>query len=187
VNGSIVELTIVVALLSTIGGLAAPQTGSIIDASRARQAAGYVAGEFRLARQQAVARSASIGVVFDFLSGRWTFRVCVDGNGNGVRRTDISSGRDICQARGDLAALFPGIQVAVDGTIRGPDGDPPSPDPVHFGSSDVASFSPSGTCTAGTLFLRSARGIQFAVRIAGTTGRLRILRYDQGARTWREV
>jgi len=77
--------------------------------------------------------------------------------------------------------------VSVDGTIRGPDGDPPSSAPVRFGSSDIASFSPTGSCTAGSLFLRSPKGVQFAVRVAGVTGRLRLLRYDAPARVWREL
>jgi Tfp pilus assembly protein FimT len=188
VNGSIVDLTMGLALLSTIASLAVPHASAAVDANRARQAAEYAASQFRLARQQAVARSSSTGLVFDFLNGRWTYRVCTDGNANGVRRTDIGSGRDACPgATVDLEAMFPGIQVAVDSTLRGPDGDAPSPDPVRFGSSDLASFSPAGTCTAGSLFLRSAKGAQFVVRMSGVTGRLRIMRYDEGARAWKEA
>jgi hypothetical protein len=50
----------------------------------------------------------------------------------------------------------------------------------------MASCSPLGSCTAGTVFLRSERGLQWAIRVAGVTGRTRILRYDNGARTWRD-
>ena len=64
-------------------------------------------------------------------------------------------------------------------------GDPPDPNPVRFGSSDMVSCSPLGTCTSGSLFLRSAKGVQYAVRMAGVTGRLRILVYDTGTRAWR--
>ena len=137
-----------------------------------------MASRFRLARLEAVSQSRSIGLVFDQQGGRWTFRVCADGNGNGIRRAEIASGTDAClEGPHDLQAMFPGVQIAVDPTIRGPDGEPPSPDPVRFGTSNLASFSALGSCTAGTLFLRSPMGEQYAVRLAGATGRTRVLRY----------
>jgi hypothetical protein len=83
--------------------------------------------------------------------------------------------------------MFPGVRVAVDGSLRGPGGEPPSPDPVRFGASNIASFSSSGSCTAGSLFLRSSQNVQYAVRIAGVTGRTRILRYNPAAGTWDEM
>jgi type II secretory pathway pseudopilin PulG len=187
-GASVVEVVLVVALVFSLSGLAMPITATAIDSSRARQAAGFVAARLRYARQQAVTRSASTGLVFDLTGNRWTFRVCVDGNANGVRRTDMRGGTDTCvEGPIDLGALYPGVQVAVDATIRGPDGDPPSADPVRFGSSNLASFSASGGCTAGSLFLRSGKGVQYAVRVAGVTGRTRVLRYDPAARTWGEV
>ena len=187
-GASMVELLLVLTLMVSLTSMAVPATASAIDAGRARQAAAFAAARLRLAKQQAVARTASTGLVFDQVAGRWTFRICVDGNANGLRRAEIRSGRDRCpEGPIDLATLFPGVEIAVDGTIRGPDDDPPSSDPVRFGSSNLASFSPTGGCTAGTLFLRSAKGVQYAVRVAGVTGRTRVLHYDATARTWNEV
>jgi hypothetical protein len=85
-----------------------------------------------------------------------------------------------------FSALFPGVEIAVDPSLRGPAGEPPSPDPVRFGISDMASFSPNGSCTAGSLFLRTPRAQQYVVRMAGVNGRLRVFKYDLGARIWRE-
>jgi len=185
---SLGEVVCVMAITLVMASLAMPATAVAIDEGRARQAAAFAAGRLRDARQQAVSRTATTGLVFDQVAGRWVFRTCVDGNANGLRRADLRTGKDVCvEGPFDLATLFPGVSVAVDSGIRGPDGDPPSADPVKFSSSDIASFSPSGTCTAGSLFVRSAKGTQFAVRIAGVTGRLRVLRYDGPARTWREV
>jgi hypothetical protein len=128
-----------------------------------------------------------VGLVFDQLAGRWAFRVCSDGNGDGVRRADLAAGRDRC-AEGpyDLSQLFPGVGVSVDPELPGPDGDAGTSDPVRFGQSNIASFSASGTCTAGTLYMRSADGRQYAVRIS-STGRTRTLRYDAQRRKWEEV
>jgi type II secretory pathway pseudopilin PulG len=187
-GASLAEMVLALAIAVVLMSFAAPVTASVVDASRARHAATFAAVRLRFARQQAVARSASTGLVFDQVGTSWTISICMDGNGNGLRRADLRSGIDTCpEGPFDVATMFPGVQIAVDGTIRGPDGDAPSSDPVRFGSSNLASFSPTGTCTAGSLFLRSAKGVQYAVRIAGITGRLRILRYDAASRTWRET
>lgn len=187
-GASLIELLIVVAILLIAAGLALPTTAAAIDEGRVRQAAAFLAGRLRDAKQQAVTRTASTGLVFDLVDGRWTFRLCVDGNVNGLRRADLRANVDVCvDGPVDVAALFPGVSILVDNTIRGPDNDPPSSDPVRFGASNLASFSPSGGCTAGSLFVRSKKGAQYAVRVAGVTGRLRVLRYDAAARTWREL
>jgi len=185
---SLVELLIAVVVTLAICAIALPKTTAALDEGRARQAAAFVAGRLRDAKQQAVTRTASSGLAFDLSGGRWTFRLCIDRNGNGLRRADLNANKDTCvEGPVDVAVLFPGVNVAIDGTIRGPDGDAPSADPVRFGVSKLASFSPSGGCTAGSVFLRSAAGAQYAVRVAGVTGRLRVLRYDVPGRTWREL
>jgi type II secretory pathway pseudopilin PulG len=185
---SLVELLLVLLAATTIVSVALPVTSGSLDAGRARHAAGFVAARFRLARQQAAARTTVVSLVFDRVGSRWMVRVCGDGNGNGVRRSEITSGVDRCfDGPHDLEAMFPGVQVAVDSSIRGPSGEPPSPDAVRFGASDMASFSPSGSCTAGSLFLRSARSVQYAIRVAGVTGRTRILRYNVVSRSWDEL
>lgn len=186
-GASLIELLIVFVLIAVMAAMATPSTINAMDAGRARQAAGFLASRLRLAKQQAVLRTGSVGLVFDSVGGRWTFRVCVDGNGNGLRRSEIARGQDRCiEGPYDVTALYPGVTVAVDATLRGPDGEAGSPDAVRFGASDLASFSASGSCTAGSVFLRSPKGDQYVVRVAGTNGRLRILRYDRGSRAWRD-
>ena len=187
-GSSLVGVVLVLVMSVTLASLALPATSAALDEGKIRQAATFVATRLRDAKQQALGRTASTGLVFDLIGARWTFRVCVDGNGNGIRRSELKSGKDVCvEGPLDLAVLFPGVTVSIDSTIRGPDDDPPASDPVKFGSSDIASFSPFGSCTAGSLYLRSARGMQYAVRVAGGTGRTRILRYDAFSRTWRTV
>jgi prepilin-type N-terminal cleavage/methylation domain-containing protein len=185
---SLPELVLALAIVSIVTGLAIPATAAAIDAGRAWQAASFAASRFRLSRQQAALRTTSVGIVFDAIDGHWVMRVCTDGNRNGLRRSEVQDGTDRCpDGPHDLETLFPGVRVAVDEALAGPDGEPGSADAVRFGQSDIASFSPAGSGTAGSLFLRSVRGVQYAVRIAGVTGRTRILRYDGGAGVWREV
>jgi type II secretory pathway pseudopilin PulG len=184
---SLIELLMALTIALIATGLSLPVTLAARDDGRARQAAAFAAGDLRGAKEEAVRRNAAVGFVFSLDGSRWVYRRCIDGNGNGVRHVDVASGKDHCLEITDLATTFPGVQVAVDPGIPGPDGDPSSVDPVRFGTSDIASFSPDGGCTAGTLFLRSANGTQYAIRIAGVTGRLRVLRYNPGTHLWSET
>jgi type II secretory pathway pseudopilin PulG len=184
---SLVELIVAMGVIVAVAGIATPLTAKAVDASRARQGAGLLAARIRAAKLDAVSRAASVALVFDLVGPRWTFRVCADGNGNGVRRSELSTTDRCLEGPFDIQALFPGVQIAVDATIRGPDGEPGSSDAVRFGKSDLVSCSATGGCTSGSVFLRSSLGDQYLVRVAGVTGRTRILQYDGRSRTWREI
>ena len=185
---SLVEVTLALALTATVAAMSAPLLASSVDAGRARQAAQFLAAECRRARMEAVARSATSALVFAQAAGRWCVRRCVDGNGNGVRRADILAGRDECAAAAvDVGELFAGVALAIDPALPDPDNGAGSADAVRFGSSDIASFTPNGTATAGTVYVRSAGGAQYAVRVAGVTGRTRVLRFDPGRHEWLEA
>src|SRR5689334_13745619 len=115
---SLAEVVIGVAMIAILTTLAAPVTAHAIDEGRGRDAAGFVASRLRLARQQAVFQSTFVALVFERTAGRWTFRVCADGNGNGVRRAEVTSGIDGCnEGPYDVASMFPGVSVAVDDRV----------------------------------------------------------------------
>jgi prepilin-type N-terminal cleavage/methylation domain-containing protein len=184
---SLIELVVVLALAGSLFAITAPLTRTAIDAGRARHAAGFVASRFRQARHGAIARSASEAVVFDLVEGRWQLRVCLDGNGNGVRRADLPDIDECVDGPHDIGALYPQMQLAIDASTPDPSGQAGNEDPVRFGVSDIASFTPAGTATAGTVYLRSAQDVQYAVRVQGINGRTRILRFDPVAGVWREI
>jgi type II secretory pathway pseudopilin PulG len=180
-----IELVLVLVLVVSLALIAVPVAAQAIDTGRARHAAGFVTARLRLARMQAVHRTRFVAAVFREVGDRWTLTLCEDGNHNGMSSSEILAGIDPCfEGPYDIAEMFPGTDIAVEPTLTGPEGSPASDDPVRFGASNMTSFSPAGSCTAGTLFLRSRRGVQFAVRLNGVTGRTRILRYDPGAGNW---
>ena len=184
-GGTIVEVVAVMAVAVVLASLSVPLSATVVDSGRARLAAAFISSRFRLAKVEAINKGANVGVVFDQPTGAWTIRICRDGTGNGLRRAEIASGADPCfDGPHDTAVMFPGVRIAVDPTLIGPAGEPGNPDPVRFGTANIASFSPGGGCTAGSLFLRSARGQVYAVRIAGANGRLRVFRYDAGPGVW---
>ena len=71
-------------------------------------------------------------------------------------------------------------------TIRDPDGDRllPTASPIHFNRSAICSFSPFGESTPGTIYLTDRREELYAVRVYGTTAKVRTLRYDAPSQKW---
>ena len=184
---SLVELIVAIGFMVAIAVFAPPLTAKVVDAPGARQGAGLLAARIRAAKLEAVSRAASVAVVFDRVGARWTFRVCADGNGNGVRRAELATTDRCVDGPFEIGTLFPGVAVGVDAAIRGPDGEPGSADPVRFGQRDLVSCSASGGCTSGSVFSRSSLGDQYLVRVAGVTGRTRVLRYDARTRAWHDI
>jgi type II secretory pathway pseudopilin PulG len=179
------ELLLVLSLLVILATVAVPGSAQVIDAGRAREAAGFVASRLRQTRQEAVTKAHQIAAVFDLRQDRWVFSICEDGNHNGIRRAEITAMVDRCvEGPHDLEEKFPGTRVAVDPTLPGPEGSVASADPVRFGTSNIVSCSPAGSCTPGTVFIRSKLGAQYAIRVGAVTGRTRILRFETGRRAW---
>ena len=184
---SLIEVILALGIVSLTAAMSAPVLAGAADAGRAREAAQFLAAQCRSARMEAVARNTTASLVFDLISARWRFRRCIDGNGNGMRRAEITTGRDTCVASTEVGELFSGVRVDVATGLPDPDGGASTSGAVRFGSSDIASFSPAGTASAGTVYVRSDRGAQYAIRVAGTTGRVRVLLFDATSRSWSEM
>ena len=128
-----------------------------------------------MARTYAVTRSANVALRFNRTGSDATFQMFVDGNGNGVRNADINSGVDVPfdQPVG-LSDLFPDVAIAA------ANGD----DPIRIGSTNLLSFTPLGTATSGSIYIRGRDGLQLVLRVVGATGRTRLLRYDTTSNSW---
>jgi prepilin-type N-terminal cleavage/methylation domain-containing protein len=172
------ELLCVMALVVIIAGAAVPQILTSLDRSRGLIAARYLGSRLALARTQAVTRNASVALRFERGPKGISIAVYQDGNRNGVRTADIERQIDRrIEAPMRLFEQFPGVDIAL-----GPD--MPAEDPVQLGRTDILSFSPSGTATSGTIYVRSRDGTQWSVRVLGVTGRTRVLRYERRIRDW---
>src|SRR5205085_1385935 len=138
----------------------------------------YLAGRLAFARSQAVARAANVALLLTEDDGTFTSAMYVDGNGNGVRTRDIATGVDALIAPPvRLTDLFPHVLLSLS-------------DPAAAFSPDTSalmSFTPLGTASSRTLYLRGGDGSQYAVRVLGATGRTRVLRYVEATHAWIEV
>ncbi|HVG71261.1 MAG TPA: GspH/FimT family protein [Vicinamibacterales bacterium] len=173
-----IELVAVTAVITILGGATAARVLSSVDHSRGYAAARYLAGRMALARTQAVARSTAVGLRFTQESAGFTFAVFQDGNGNGIRTADIQSGVDRpSQPSTSLFEQFPGVDIGLSPQS-------PATSAVQLGQTNLLTFTPLGTATSGTIYVRDQRGTQWAVRVLGATGRIRVLRYDPRTGNW---
>ncbi len=174
---SLIEILCVTALITVLSAIAVPQSLAMVDRARASAAARYLASRMAMARSHAVMRSATVALRFDEDRTGITFRMFVDGNRNGVRAKDIAAGVDQpLDAPARLSDLFSGVAIAVSGEAGS--------DPLRIGSSNILSFAPLGTATSGSVYVRGRDGSQFAIRILGATGRVRVQRYQPHTGTW---
>ncbi len=188
-NGvSLLEVLFVVGLLVTLGGISVPLVLSSLDALHTRGAARYLSGRLNLARMEAVKRSVYVAVRVEGPETGYRYTFYADGNGNGVLTRDITGGIDRPIGLPErLGEKFPGVAFGILEGVTAIDGsDPlePGGDPIHFGRSDLLSFSPIGSATAGTLYLHGRRRHQMAVRVLGVTARVRILQFDFNTGRW---
>jgi type II secretory pathway pseudopilin PulG len=192
-NGiSLVEVCLALLLVGCLSVFVIPAVATWIDSARLAAAGGRVTLLFRQLRYRAIASAHCRGVIFDRDdSGVWVYRVVADGNDNGIRRAEVADGTDpLLAGPVSLPAVHGGVRFGIldtgpvpvlppgSGTI-----DDPS-DPIRFGGSDLASFTPRGTCSSGTVYLLSPRGRMRAVRLYGATGRIRVFDYIPARETW---
>ena len=185
---SLIELLFVISLTSTLAAIAVPISTATVDDFRARSAARHLAQQIARLRTEAVKRSAFVGLRFVATDGDYTYTTYLDGNANGIRTADITAGTDPRLSGPEMVAWnFPAVRFGLAPGVPDADNQPAtSPDGVRIGSARILSMSPNGSATPGTLYLTSAHGAQYAVRVLGATGRARVLKFDRTTNTWTE-
>jgi hypothetical protein len=187
---SLIELVFALGLMVTLAGITIPPTLAALDDFLAYGAVRYMSGRLHEARMTAVARNANTAMRFTKTEQSYAYAVYLDRNRNGVRSADISDGVDQqIQKEERLSDLFPGVEF---GAVPGlpsvePGSPPPGDDPVRFGSSNMAVFSALGASTPGSLYIRGRRDVQYAVRLFGQTGKIRVLKFNPRTRAWKPL
>jgi len=184
------ELLVVVAILGTVAALGIPRLLHWSASLRVQLAADECVVALRRARLLAISRSGRVGLKFRQQGGRYSYTLYQDGDGDGLLTSDIDSGVDprlspprmLAHMGGDVRFGFPADVVPSDPS------DPGRPldrldDPIRFNRSDIASFSPLGESTPGSLYI-AGRDHLVVVRLLGRTGKVRVLTYDRVADRW---
>jgi Tfp pilus assembly protein FimT len=173
---SLIEVLMMMVVMAILAGLAIPHSWRFVQEYRLRGASLYMRGLIRQVRALAASKNTYVGIVFDQVDGGPELAIHIDGNANGIRRSDIRSGIDKRIRRPmRLGDLFPGVRYG-----SPPRGASPQFPPLRIGRSKIVSFSPIGQSTSGTLFLSNEQGSIHAVVVLGATGRVRVARYING-------
>ena len=190
-NGySIVELLFTMSLTMTLGGMAIPPLLTSLDDYRTAGAARYMATRVQRTRMEAISRSANVAMQFSQTKTGFSYGMYVDGNGDGVRTEDIK--KTIDRPLGAIERLpdnFPDVDF---GVLPGlppvqSGGSPPGTDPIKLGTSNLLSFSALGTSSSGSVYIRGRGMAQYAIRVFGETGRVRVFKFDARLRQWKSL
>jgi prepilin-type N-terminal cleavage/methylation domain-containing protein len=164
---TLVELLFTLAIAVTIMTIALPEGVRARDEYRTRGAAQYLASRMAQARLAAIRRSRFVGLRFEAAGADYAIRSVEDGNGNGLKTPEIVFG------------ILAGVPDA--------DGQPvDSVDGVRVGSAGILSMNPNGSSSSGTVYVHGRERSQYAVRVLGATGRVRVLKYIEATRRWME-
>lgn len=184
---SLVELVMAIGVSLVAGSLALVAFAPLGAGARALGAARALAALLQRERLEALRTGRVSGFRFDDDGASIGFWRVADGNGNGLRVADIAVGTDPVRGpRRRLADDFAGVRFAIVDDLPAIDGGPSlaeGSDPVRLGGSILA-FSPTGSATSGTLYLASEDGRQFAIRILGATGRIRLFELGRATGRW---
>lgn len=188
---TLIELLVVLAILAVVMTFAVP---AVLDATarmRVNLAAVEAATALRLARMTAVRSRTYVAIRFERHDGVLTWAMYGDGDGDGVRARDIRSGIDP-----ELQAPLPVRRTGASVHLGFPPGKPPRDpsgrgrlgrrhDPIRFNRSDMASFSPIGASTPGSLYFTDGERHLAVVRVFGRTGKVKVMAYDRETEEWR--
>jgi hypothetical protein len=178
-----------VAIVTTMAATAVPQGLRSLDEVRTRSAARYLAQRAIDARFAAIKRSTVTGLRFEAASPDYRITSVSDGNGNGLRTADLQGGVDRTLTEPErLDFHFSGVAFGILPGVPDADGQPANgSDGVRFGTSKLLSMNPDGTASSGTLYLHGRDRTQYAVRVLGTTGRVRVMKFDFVKGRWGDV
>lgn len=184
---TLVEVMATLALVLVLTAMALPITDRLRQEGQVRGAAFALAGRCGRLRFAAVHRAAHVGLRFQASGDSWVAQSFMDGDRDGLRTADIAIGRD--PAIDDplpIQAMFPNARFGfvdgcplIDGTTVG------DSNPVRIGTAKMLVFTPDGSSSGGTLYLRGGpQASGYAVVVLAATGRTRLLRCVPGSGRW---
>ncbi len=186
---TLVDTIVATALCAAMGAISLPIVGGTLDRERTIIGAQYLAAQLQRARLESLKRGGAAAVRLELIGGRASVQVFADGDGDGVRQSDIDLGVDPpLTPRAFLDEQARGVSMRINQAVTDPGGGAdlsPGDDPLRIGNTALLAFSPFGSATSGTVYVAGHRGPQMAIRVFGATGRVRLMTYHPQARQWR--
>ena len=186
-----VELVLTMTLVGMISATLLPVASRVRSAALTAAGARQMAVTLHALRWRSVALGRSHGLLFDREGAGWIWYAVADGNGNGLRTSEVLDGRDptlsgphkLEQAVSGVTLGFPVPRPIP----RVPPGLGPIQnldDPIQIGNTNLLSFGPLGTASSGTLYITDRVDRLYAVVLFGKTARITVWRYDTKSGQW---
>lgn len=185
---SLLELLLMVALAALVSSAGLGALRHQRTERAGREAARLLMHELQAVAYDARLSATDMAVVLEQPeTGHATLQVLTDGNGNGVKVADVAAGIDRPVGAARLAFAEGTARLAIARQV-------PTTDhggmltagsaPVRFGIAPYISFSPRGTGSSGSIHISGPDGAPYAIRVLGSTGRLRLLCLNDQAFRW---
>lgn len=185
---ALVDVLPALAIAALLSATTIPVVAGALARERAALAARYVATRVAQAQLESLKRGVAVALRVDVGESDASLQLFADGNGNGVLRSDIDGGIDPALGPPErLGVRAQGVSVRINQRVPDPGSAEwldAGTDPLRIGSGSLISCSPTGSLTSGSIYIAAARGPQMAVRITGSTGRVRVLRFEPALAAW---
>ena len=136
-------------------------------------------------RMEALQRGVRVGIHFTQDDKGWSYRFYRDGNANGLTAPDREKGVD--PPLGSALPLFWSNPFTPRLTAGAPviSGETQPDDPITL-TGHTLTFSPCASFNNGTIYLGDGREA-LALRLQGSTGRVRVYTWHPGLQNWKEI
>ena len=189
---TLLELVVVLAVMALMTVAGIPTLDEARRAAALREVSGRLWGMMVRCRAHAIMRVKATALVFERTGdGGWRCFIAEDGDGDGLRRTDLATGRDrligeVLHLEGSTA----GLGILKDRTIPDPSGwgrlGGDMDDPVRAGRGDIITFTPRSTATPSSVYLSDHHGRMRVLRVTPGTARVYTLVWRVGWEEWRK-
>lgn len=181
------ELVVATGVIVTAMATTVPRLQAGLDDARVAGAARHLSSRLAESRMEAIQRSRRVAMRFADVDAQYEFTVYEDGNGNGVLMSDIRRGVDRpIHSPERLSDNFRNVEFGALPMLPPiePGDSPPGADPIRLGTGRSVSFNALGQATSGTIYLTGRNRAQYAVRVFGASGKIRVYRYNWRVATW---
>ena len=190
---TLVEMLVALSVMAMMTVAGAPTLDEARRAAALRGSTGRLWGMMVRCRAHAIMRQRATALVFerDGSSG-WRCFIAEDGDGDGLRRDDLASGRDrVIGEVLELGGATAGLGILHSVPVPDPDGSGrlggDLDDPVRAGRGDIITFTPGSTATPSSVYLTDRHARMRVLRVYGGTARVNSLVWRAGWRRWRSV
>ncbi len=188
---TLTEIAISVALVGIVTSALLPAATRIRSTALTAAGARHMALTLHALRWKSVALGRSHGLLFDQDAAGWIWYAVADGNGNGLRTSEVLDGSDpTLSGPHRLEDTVSGVALGFPlprPIPRVPPGQGPLDDlddPIQIGNTNLLAFGPLGTASSGTLYVTDRVRRLYAVRLYGKTARITVWRYNTKSGRW---